>query len=223
MARTARVVAPGFPHHVIQRGNRKQPVFFRDDDYRHYIRVMSEWCGRHRVAVWAYCLMENHVHLVLVPETPEGLARAVGEAHRRYTRHINQRKGWTGYLWQGRFASFPMDERYLLAAVRYIELNPVRAGIAGSPLDYRWSSARAHIKGRDDALVRVRPMLEIVGDWRDYLAQPVDRAEEKNIRLHSRTGRPLGSDSFVELLERHLRRLLRKQRPGPTARGRKGR
>ncbi|MDD9877448.1 MAG: transposase [Magnetovibrio sp.] len=104
------MVVPGLPHHVTQRGNRRQKTFFRDDDYRVYLDLMREWCGRHGVRVWAYCLMSNHVHLVCVPETADALACAIGAAHRRYTRHVNFREGWRGYLWQGRFASFPMDE-----------------------------------------------------------------------------------------------------------------
>jgi len=118
MARWARVVVPFVPHHVTQRGTRRQTVFFRDEDYEAYLRLMREWCDREAVAVWAYCLMPNHVHLVVVPETETGLARAIGEAHRRYTRAVNFREGWRGYLMQGRFASCPMDEDYLLAAVR---------------------------------------------------------------------------------------------------------
>jgi len=127
MARIARVVVPGTPHHVTQRGNRRQDTFFRDEDYEAYIDLMSEWCGKCDVEIWAYCLMPNHIHMIAVPESEQGLSRAIGEAHRRYTRMINLRKRWTGYLWQGRFASFPMDEDHLLAAVRYVEMNPVRA------------------------------------------------------------------------------------------------
>ena len=127
MARLARVVVPGMPHHVTQRGNRRQETFFRDDDYQAYLELMAEFCGQHGVEVWGYCLMPNHVHLIAVPKSEDGLRRAIGEAHRRYTRRINFREGWRGHLWQGRFASFVMDDDYLLAAARYIELNPVRA------------------------------------------------------------------------------------------------
>jgi len=124
MARIARVVAPGLPHHVTQRGNRRQQTFFCDDDYRAYLELMAQWCSRCAVEIWAYCLMPNHVHLIAVPESKDGLRSAIGEAHRRYTRRINFREGWRGHLWQGRFASYTMEERYLLAAARYIEMNP---------------------------------------------------------------------------------------------------
>ena len=114
MARLARVVAPGLPHHVTQRGNRRQDTFFGADDYAAYREIMAEWCARYGVDIWAYCLMPNHVHLVAVPDSVEGLRRAIGEAHRRYTRRVNAREDWTGHLWQGRFASYPMDESHLL-------------------------------------------------------------------------------------------------------------
>ena len=122
MPRIARVVVPYVPHHVTQRGNRKQQTFFCNRDYELYKELMSEWCARRGVQVWAYCLMPNHTHLILVPREADALARAVGEAHRRYTCTVNRREGWTGFLWQGRFASFPMSDRYLLNAVRYVLL-----------------------------------------------------------------------------------------------------
>ena len=115
MARLARVVVPGMPHHVTQRGNRRQETFFCDDDYQAYLKLMGEWCSEHKVQVWAYCLMPNHVHLIVVPKSEDGLRRAIGEAHRRYTRRVNFREQWRGHLWQGRFASFVLDESYLLA------------------------------------------------------------------------------------------------------------
>ena len=105
MARIARIVLPGFPHHLSQRGNRGQRTFFAQDDYRTYLALLAEWCGRCGVAVWAYCLKPNHVHLIVVPKAEDGLRRAVGEAHRRYTRRVNFKHGWRGHLWQGRFAS----------------------------------------------------------------------------------------------------------------------
>lgn len=215
MARIARVVAPGFPHHITQRGNRKQDTFFSDNDYRTYLGLMAEWSGRCNVEVWAYCLMPNHVHLIAVPETEEGLRRAIGEAHRRYTRYVNFKNGWRGHLWQGRFFSYPMDERYLIAAARYIELNPFRAGLTDKAERYAWSSAAAHIKGKDDQLVKTAPLLHMISDWKGYLAEDVSAEEIDKFRYHERTGRPLGNDSFVTKIERTLRRFLKKQKPGP--------
>ena len=147
MARLARLVVPGLPHHVTQRGNRRQQTFFNDGDYAAYVELMSEWCREEGVQIWAYCLMPNHVHLIAVPKTENGLRRAVGEAHRRYTRRINFREKWRGYLWQGRFASFIMDEAYLLAAARYVELNPVRAELVPNAEEWPWSSAQGAFVG----------------------------------------------------------------------------
>jgi putative transposase len=124
MARIARVVAPGIPHHVTQRGNRRQQAFFYDADYQAYLELMSEWCAKFKVQILAYCLMPNHVHLIAVPETKDSLNRAIGEAHRRYTRRINFREGWRGHLWQGRFSSFILEQNHLFACTRYVELNP---------------------------------------------------------------------------------------------------
>jgi putative transposase len=214
MARIARVVAEHYPHHITQRGNRRQDTFFCDDDYRYYIQLMAEWCGKCRVKIWAYCLMPNHVHLIAVPESEDGLRRALGEAHRRYTRHINFREKWKGHLWQGRFASFLMDEQYLLAAARYIELNPVRAGLVSIPEDYPWSSAKAHIKGRNDDLVKAKPLLRMVDDWQQFLFDEVSGGEYELLQRHERTGRPLGSKSFIERLENKLTRILTPQKGG---------
>lgn len=214
MARIARVVASGYPHHITQRGNRRQQTFFCDEDYLAYIELMAEWCRAYHVEIWAWCLMPHHVHLVAVPHTEEALARAIGEAHRRYTRRINFREKWRGHLWQERFASFPMDEQYLLATVRYIEMNPVAAKLVQNPEDYRWSSAQAHLAGEDDALAHVSPLLALVSDWRSFLQlTPPDEIDV--IHRHERTGRPLGEEGFLEKLEIALGRGLRPQKPGP--------
>src|SRR4030043_1720511 len=214
MARVARVVVPGYPHHITQRGNRRQQTFFCDEDYQAYIALMSEWCNRLGVAIWFYCLMPNHVHLIAVPESQDGLRRAIGEAHRRYTRRINFREGWRGHLWQGRFASFVMDEPYLLAAARYVELNPVRAGLVHGAADWRWSSARSHLSGRDARLVQAAPMLALLADWQTLLNSAIPEEDLRDLRAHVRTGCPLGNPTFVERLERMVGRILRPQRPG---------
>ena len=215
MARLARVVAAGVPHHVVQRGNRRQQVFFSDDDYATYLELVAEGCREAGVEVWAYCLMPNHVHLILRPKDEDGLRAALGEAHRRYTRHVNFREGWRGYLWQGRFASFPMDEPYLMACARYVETNPVRAKLVRRARDWRWSSARAHLAGRDDGLVTVAPLLALVSDWSGYLSAKQGEGADDALRRSERTGRPLGSAAFIRRLERKLDRPLAKQKPGP--------
>jgi len=213
MARIARVVVRGMPHHITQRGNRRQKVFFGKNDYEKYKELMTEWCALAGVEIWAYCLMTNHIHMVAVPEEADSLARGIGEAHRRYTRMINFRKGWRGYLWQGRFASFPMDDQYLYAAVRYIELNPVRAGLVEDPLDYKWSSARAHATGEQDILLTQTEVLDI-SNWQEYLQGELSEEEHEAIRKHENTGRPLGSEKFVTKLEKLLGRVLHPQKGG---------
>ncbi|HBH28518.1 MAG: transposase [Desulfofustis sp. PB-SRB1] len=217
MARIARVIAPGHPHHIVQRGNRRQPTFFKDEDYELYIELMAQWCIRYQVDIWAYCLMPNHIHLIAVPRDETGLARAIGEAHRRYTRHVNVREKWRGHLWQERFFSNPMDEYYLLAAARYVEMNPVAAGLVKKPGDYQFSSARAHLEGVDDELVKVDPLLEMIEFWNDFLRLSTEE-ECMVLQKYNRTGRPLGNDTFIDTIEASLGRTLRPQKPGPKRR-----
>lgn len=216
MARIARAVVPGVPHHVTQRGNRRQDVFLRAGDEALYLDLMAAHCAKAEVEIWAYCLMSNHVHLIATPKRAEGLARAVGEAHRRYSRFINAREGWTGYLFQGRFASCALDEGHLIAAARYVERNPVAAGMVRRARDYRWSSAKAHLKGADDALARVAPMLARVPDWAALLRGNDDPDIAETLERHQRTGRPLGDEKFLASAERKLGRPL-----APKKRGRK--
>jgi len=214
MPRSARLVVPGLPHHVTQRGNRREATFFSPRDYRLYKRMLAEECEEAAVAVWAWCLMPNHVHLVLVPACPEGLARAAGRVHHRYTVAINKREGWTGHLWQARFASFVMDERHLLACARYVELNPVRARLVLRPEDWGWSSARAHLDGASDGLADPAPLLERGPDWRSVLDSGLDEATCSAIRARERSGHPLGSGRFVETLCERAGRPLAPRRPG---------
>ena len=214
MARLARVVVPGYPHHITQRGNRRLPTFFSDDDYEAYLALLAEQCAAHGVRIWAWCLMPNHVHLVAVPKTAEGLARAIGEAHRRYTRRINFREGWRGHLWQERFFSCVLDARHALAAVRYVERNPVRAGLVKRAWEWPWSSAAGHVSGRGDLLVRSNPLAEEVSNWRRFLTEEDEEEVLDRLRRHGRTGRPLGKAGFIRRLERRLGRRLRPRPPG---------
>ncbi len=164
--------------------------------------------------------MTNHVHLIVRPAKSSNLSRAIGETHRRYTRMINFRKNWRGYLWQGRFASFPMDKKYLLKAAAYVELNPVKANIVKKPEQYRWSSVHAHLKGSDPlGIVDAGKLLDICGDWKHYLKQAIKESDEEFVR-HSSTGRPLGSEAFIKRAEKRLSRELRKKKPGPKGGGR---
>jgi putative transposase len=153
--------------------------------------------------------------LIAVPKSPEGLRRALGGAHRRYTRRVNFRQRCRGHLWQGRFASFVIDKQYLLSAARYVELNPVRARRVRRPEKYRWSSAAAHLRGQDDVLVKVAPLLGLVPDWQGFLNSGLNEDELARLRRHDRTGRPLGDESFLRRLEKRVGRVLRRLKPGP--------
>lgn len=215
MARLARVVAAGCPHLVTQRGNRGQKVFFSESDYELYLNLLAEGANRAHTQVWAYALLPDRVHLLLVPNDEDGLRAALGESHRRYTRAINDQKNWRGFLWQGRFASFPMDENHLLACAKFVEVSPVLRKLARRARDWRWSSARAHLAGRDDHVVRVKSLLERARNWRTFLDEPLTAEEREAIRAHESTGRPLGSPTFVARLEKRLGRALARQKPGP--------
>ncbi|RJS93228.1 transposase [Salinisphaera sp. Q1T1-3] len=219
MARLARVVLPNTPHHITQRGNRRHPVFFEDDDYRYYLALIDEFAQKAGTRVIAYCLMPNHVHFILKPEHRDGLRAALGEAHRRYTRYINFRENWRGHLWQERFHSYPMDDAHLWMAVRYVELNPVAADLVAEPTGWPWSSANAHVLDQADPYIQLSPVPNLADDWSDYLACGVPTHEEAQVEQHLRTGRPLGNDAFIDKAERRLGRTLRKQPPGPKAKG----
>jgi putative transposase len=216
MARLARLVVPDLPHHVTQRGARRMQVFFSHGDYRAYLRLLARQAARHDVAIWAYCLMPNHVHLIAVPTTNDGLARSLAEAHRRYAYRVNRRSGWTGHLWQQRFFSFPMEEARAVNAIRYVLLNPVRAGLAATAGDWPYSSARSQIAGRPDDLVEIQAIPHLVPDWGVFLSGDVEFIETDEMRRQTRSGLPLGSDRFVDDLERVTGRRLR-----PLRRGRK--
>ena len=221
MARLPRVVIPGIPHHVTQRGNGRRQTFFNDDDYALYRDLLGEAARRAHVAVWAYCLMPNHVHVILVPEDEDGLRRTFADLHRRYTGYINARNRTTGHLWQGRFGSVAMDEAHLWHGLRYVSLNPVRAGLVKRAKDWRWSSVQAHLAGEDDGVVTVAPALERVGDFARYLAEPFDEAADyAALRKAESIGRPVGSADWLKALEAQTGRVLAAQKRGPMAKAR---
>ena len=215
MARLARLVIPGLPHHVTQRGNRREPVFFEDDDYRAYLALIAGAAKASATEIWAYCLMPNHVHFIMAPTAEDGLRRTFAEAHRRYTGRINARFGWSGHLWQGRFASVVMDERHFFAAARYVPMNPVRAGLVRRAADWRWSSVHAHLAGRDDGVVTVTPVLERADDFAAFLNEDEDAPAIEALRLAKSTGRPVGAADWIARLEADTGRPLAPERRGP--------
>jgi putative transposase len=219
LARLARVVIPGIPYHVTQRGNRRQQTFFEDSDfvlYRDLLAVASRKAG---AEIWAYCLMPNHVHLIVVPSDEDGLRRTFADAHRRYTGFINARHRWTGHLWQGRYGAVAMDEEHLVHAARYIALNPARARLCDRAEQWPWSSASAHLAGEDDQLATVAPLLERVGDFASFLGDEEDQQATRALRIAETTGRPVGGAEWVKQLEELSGRSLARRKPGPKPGG----
>ena len=214
MARLARVVIPGIAHHVTQRGNGRARTFFSNADYALYRDLLAEQCRRADVEVWAWCLMPNHVHLVLVPSDTDGLRRALAAVHRRYAGIIHARRRRSGHFWQGRFGAVAMDEDHLAAAMRYVSLNPVRARLVARAQDWRWSSTRAHLTGKDDGITARAPIRERFPDFADLIAS-ADAEAFARLRAAESIGRPLGDDRFLAKIERTTKRSLKPRKRGP--------
>ena len=215
MARLARVVVPGLPHHVTQRGNHREAVFFNDRDYRAYLELISDAAKASGTEIWAYCLMPNHVHFIMAPTHPDGLRATFAEAHRRYSARIHARLKLTGHLWQGRFSSTVMDERHLIAAARYIAMNPVVAGMARRARDWKWASTRAHLAGADDDIVATEPILTRTPDFAGLLKGAEDEVATRALLNSRTTGRPVGAADWVKALEVQTGRGLAAGKRGP--------
>jgi putative transposase len=194
-------------------------VFFKDEDRELYIRLLRKYGEEAGVAYWVYCLMDNHVHLIGVPETLDSLRLGLGIAHWKYSLIINIQHDWKGYLWQGRYKSYPLDDFYLLRATRYIELNPVRAKMVKNAEDYAWSSARAHVLKQPDPLISKGRLDDEIKDWASFLALGTPESELRLFRKHASTGHPLGSDEFIEKLEKMTGRILKEKPRGRKPKG----
>jgi len=215
MARLARIVAPGLPHHVTQRGNGGARTFFGDEDYAFYKKLLGQHCREAGVEVWAWVLMPNHVHLILNPSDPDGLRRALSKAHRRYAGRVHARQKKTGHFWQGRFGAVAMDEGHLAAALRYVALNPVRARLVERAQDWRWSSATAHLTARPDGLTLLEPALNRFPRFAELLEDDGRHDQFAALRRAETIGRPLGDAAFLAGLESTLGRALRAKPRGP--------
>lgn len=218
VSRTPRIVLPGHPHHVTQRGARRQKVFFMDYDRNLYLDMLSFYCKRFDVRLVGYCLMDNHVHHLLIPDREESLSKVFHPLHRCYANEINQRHGWTGHLWQERFYSCPVEQAYLTMVARYIDCNPVRAGIVKDPVDYQWSSAQAHCgltvnKKLNPDKVSLKLFAE-EGDWHDFLLKNEDPVNIQKLEEATQRYLPYGSEQFISDLEGKLGRCLRPRAPG---------
>ncbi|ORU89564.1 MAG: hypothetical protein A6F71_00975 [Cycloclasticus sp. symbiont of Poecilosclerida sp. M] len=204
MPRLARRVFADIPHHITQRGNRREDVFFTDEDWFFYLELLTLYCKKHNVSILAYCLMTNHVHLVLTPRSEKGLQQVLKPLHMRYSQHINKIKGWKGHLWQGRFFSSPLDDAYTWSTIRYVERNPVQARMIIKSENYQWSSAAAHCGLKKSPILSKLPdsMNGVPQDgWSEWLALPQERSVESIIERNVEKGLPCGSDDFISQLE----------------------
>jgi len=222
MARLARSTVIGYPHQVTQRGNYEQTVFEEEADFRRYLAWLGEFSDRYHVEIWAYCLMRNHVHFICVPKAEDGLARTFNTLHMRYAQYFHGKKGLSGHLWKGRFLSCILDDQSVFEEVRFIETNPVRAGIVERAETYPWSSARHHVLGEQDPVIKNSCFQKKeVTDWRTYLMERGDEPILLRTWQSLKTGRPAGDESFVHGLEEIVgRRLMALPRGRPRkARG----
>ncbi len=216
MPRIARIIAPGYPHHITQRGNNRAAVFLDDEDRQTYLDIFANYAGKYSLQVWAYCLMDNHVHLLVVPGAEESLARGIGLTNQVYTQYLNRKLGRSGRVWQNRFFSCIVDsQEYLWSVARYIESNPVKANIITAAEDYRWSSARAHLLGTSDKLLSQPDWFETTERkaYADFMIE-TDLDTDNAIRTATSTGRPFGSELFIDEMEFKMNRTLRPKKPG---------
>ena len=212
MPRIARIITDKHPCHITQRGNNRQDVFLDDEDRKAYLTFFKALAQKYRVHILGYCLMTNHVHLIVVPDKAAALAKAIGGTHFRYTQYFNRKCNRSGHLWQNRFYSVVLEDNHLITAMRYIERNPVRTKEVRKAEDYPWSSPKVHINGTDpEALVDMDLWKQLIdsSNWRQVLRSPEEEAEFEGLRKHTMTGRPYGAEGFLKKLERRLERRVR--------------
>jgi len=215
MPRTARVIVPGMPHHITQRGTRRFDVFRDEADRLEYIQLFSKWCREFYLAIVAYCMMTNHVHFVAIPERPDSVHRVFHRVHGTYAKRFNLKYEFVGHLWQERPFSCVLDESHFRNAIRYVERNPVRAGMVTHAADYRWSSAAAHCHGQRDPILTSTPAFaELVPDWASWLEGTNNDVSERLLRECTKTGRPCGDESFVHSIGKSAGRDFTRKKPG---------
>jgi REP-associated tyrosine transposase len=215
MPSSIRCAVPGYPHHIRQRGVRKQPLFYDDSDYLVYIRNLKDACTKYDLRIRSYSLMTNHIHVIGVPKTEISLSRTLQAAHRKYSQYFNNKYGFVGHAWQGKPEYSAMDEHHMWNAVRYVERNPVRARMVERAENYLWSSAAAHCGLRDDILLSDDfPPAGVIADWSEWLKIEHTEEDLKAIRKHLSTGRPWGSPEFIQQLEALTGRCLQLRKVG---------
>ncbi len=214
MARQARIVIPDTPHHIMQRSMEGAQIFTAKEDFQTYCEILKEQCANAGVMVLAYCLMPDQIHLLLMPKNEKALSSAIGETHRQFTNYRNDRQDDKGTFFQNRFYSYPMDESCMLKAASFIEKLPVMAMIAPKAENYIWSSAATHVKGRPDRVMDHKPLLHIIPDWESFIYLDMPKEEMDSIQSHLSTGRPRGSDTFLDAVEEMIGRPVRAGKRG---------
>ena len=211
MPRTARIVVPDLPYHITQRGNYRQNVFEDDEDRLSYLSWIDDYSKKYKLSIFAYCLMDNHVHFIVIPREEDSLAKVFSISHMRYSQYFNKKKNASGHLWQGRFYSCVMDEDYLMAALRYVERNPVRAGIVRKPWRWKWSSAGVHV-GQEEGVINLENITSLIDtteeEWKEYIDLGENEEKVEEIRKHTLLGRPLGTKDFIAKLGKRIGRVL---------------
>ncbi len=217
MPRTSRIIVSGVPHHVTQRGNNHQRVFFSNADRTAYLNLLSRYSQKHGLEILGYCLMDNHVHVIGVPTENDSLAGAIGLTHLTFSRRMNELLKRSGHLWQGRYYSCCLDEDHFWRALLYVEQNPVRSGLVDQAWNYPWSSAAAHCGLRDGGgLLDLERWRNTIGDqdWAETLLAFPSETEIQTLRQGTLSGRPVGSDNFLLRLESVVGRRLRSRPVG---------
>lgn len=206
MPRIARLVVPDYPHHITQRGNYRQDVFRDDADRRQYLEFIADYSQKYNLEILGYCIMNNHVHFLVIPKKEDSLAMVFRIAHTRYSQYFNKKMNAHGHLWQGRFYSCVLDDRRLLATARYIERNPVRVKVIKKPVDYAWSSAKCHSGILHKNIIDTNSLFRYIdieqSQWIDFIDKSDEPDDISMIRKYTMTGRPLGSNSFIQKLEK---------------------
>jgi putative transposase len=212
MPRIARVVATGFPHHITQRGNHQQDIFLSDNDRKLYLTLVQEYSTKHDLTIYSYCLMNNHVHFIALPNQDDSLAKTFRAAHMLYAQYFNKTYKVNGHLWQGRYFSCVLDQHHLIAATRYVERNPVHANLVKLPWEWKWSSASIHIETATTNYFQLMDLFKVINmtpdAWCEFIASAEDIDKIKDIKKHTMAGKPLGNEFFIEQLEKKLNRKL---------------
>jgi putative transposase len=206
MPRKPRIVIPDVPYHITQRGNHGQDIFYSPDDRKTYLTWLAQYSSRYEFDIIAYCLMTNHVHIIGIPHKPDSMISTIKTLHMRYAQMLNRIMGWDGHLWHSRYFSTALDDHYMWLAMRYVEQNPVRAGMVHHAWDYLWSSASFHCKkSKTDPVLYIDDRLqEMFEDWDDELDAVPEKAEIETLRRRTITGIPCGNEKFMRSMSRKL-------------------